>query len=71
MTAPLPVLVALEASVKDAIVEDVSHIIRCAPFIARYPVRLFDAGLIHELAEAVDLLNCKVADLKEAEGAGR
>lgn len=66
-----PHLLALEISARDAVVEDVSHIVRIAPFLARYPVRLFTPGLVAELAEAVDILSCKVADLKEVEGAGR
>jgi hypothetical protein len=33
--------------------------------------RHFTPGLTSELAAAVDLLACKVADLKEAEGADR
>jgi hypothetical protein len=71
MNAASPVLVALEVSVKEAIVEDVSRIIQCAPFIARYPNRLFDPGLISELAEAVDILTAKVGALQEAEGEDR
>lgn len=63
--------VMLEQSAKAQIIEDVSDVVRCAPFIARCPNRLFDPGLASELADAVDLLACKVADLKEAEGANR
>jgi hypothetical protein len=63
--------VLLEQSAQGQIVEDVSHIVRAAPFIARCPNRLFTIGLASELAEAVDLLACKVADLREAEGADR
>jgi hypothetical protein len=60
-----------EQSAQAQIVEDVSQIVRCAPFIARCPNRCFTSGLAAELAEAVDILACKVADLKEAEGANR
>lgn len=60
-----------DASVQGQLIEDVSNIVRCAPFIARLPNRHFTVGLASELANAVDLLNCKVADLREAEGAGR
>jgi hypothetical protein len=60
-----------EQSAQAQIVEDVSHVVRVAPFLARYPTRLFTAGLASELAEAVDILACKVADLQEAEGADR
>ena len=63
--------VLLEQSATAQIVEDVSQIVRCAPFIARCPNRMFTVGLASELAEAVDILACKVADLREAEDAGR
>lgn len=63
--------VLLEQSAAAQIVEDVSHIVRCAPFVACCPARLFTPGLASELAEAVDILACKVADLREAEGASR
>lgn len=66
-----PALQMLEASHRDQIIEDVSNIVRCAPWIARCPVRFFTPGLASELAMAVDLLACKVADLREAEGADR
>jgi hypothetical protein len=66
-----PQLIGFEISCREALIEDVSHIVRCAPFIARYPARLFSPGLASELAEAVDILNCKVAELREAEDAGR
>lgn len=60
-----------EQSAAAQIIEDVSEITRCAPFVARCPNRLFGASLASELAAAVDLLACKVADLREAEGADR
>lgn len=63
--------VLLEQSAHAQVVEDVSEIVRIAPFLARYPTRMFTVGLSSELAEAVDILSCKVADLKEAEGVGR
>jgi hypothetical protein len=63
--------VLLEQSACAQIVEDVSQIVRAAPFVARTPLRFFTPGLASELAEAVDILACKVADLKEAEGANR
>jgi hypothetical protein len=66
-----PTQTMFEASVQGQLVEDVSNIVRCAPFIARMANRHFTVGLAGELANAVDLLACKVADLKEAEGAGR
>lgn len=66
-----PQLIGFEISCREALIEDVSHIVRCAPFIARYPARMFSSGLSSELANAVDILNCKVAELKEAEDAGR
>ena len=63
--------VLLEQSAQAQIIEDVSHIVRVAPFLARYPARFFTPGLASELADAVDLLACKVADLREAKGANR
>lgn len=66
-----PTRTMFDASVRGQLVEDVSHIVRCAPFIARLGNHHFTSGLATELADAVDLLNCKVADLKEAEGASR
>jgi hypothetical protein len=58
-----------EQSAQAQLVEDVSHDRPLAPFIMRCSVRMFSTGLASELADAVDLLACKVADLKEAEGA--
>jgi hypothetical protein len=66
-----PTRTMFDASVQGQLVEDISQIVRCAPFIARMANRHFTPGLASELADAVDLLNCKVADLKEAEGASR
>lgn len=63
--------VLLEQSANAQIIEDVAQIVRCAPFIVRCPTRFFTPGLASELAEAVDVLSCKIADLKEAEGADR
>jgi len=63
--------IMLHQSVQGQLTEDVSNIVRCAPWIARCPVSAFTPGLSSELAEAVDLLACKVADLREAEDAGR
>jgi hypothetical protein len=60
-----------EQSARAQIVEDVAHVVRVAPFVARCPARMFTPGLASELAEAVDILACKVADLREAEGADR
>jgi hypothetical protein len=71
MNATHATRVLLEQSAQAQIIEDVSEIVRCAPFIARCPVRLFTPGLASELANAVDILACKVADLREAEGANR
>jgi hypothetical protein len=68
---PTAMRIMLEQSARSQIIEDVSEVVRVAPFIARYPARMFDAGLASELADAVDILACKVADLREAEGASR
>lgn len=61
-------LIAFEASVREQLVDDVTQIIQRVPFIERYPARLFDPGLISELAEASDRLAAKVAQLQEASG---
>lgn len=76
MNAPSPMgehaaRVLLEQSARAQVIEDVSNVVRVAPFLARCPVRMFTPGLASELAEAVDILACKVADLREAEGADR
>jgi hypothetical protein len=63
--------IMLEQSARSQIIEDISDIVRCAPFVARCPTRMFTPGLVSELAAAVDILACKVADLEEAEGADR
>ena len=59
--------VLLEQSAQAQIIEDVSAVVRVAPFLARYPARMFTPGLASELAEAVDILACKVADLRDAD----
>lgn len=69
--AESPTRLMLDASVTGQLTEDISHIVRAAPFILRCQNRHFTPGLASELANAVDLLNCKVADLREAEGASR
>lgn len=61
----------LEASVKEAVVDDATQIIQRVPFIERYPARLWEPGLVSELAEASDRLAAKVAALQEAQGADR
>lgn len=66
-----PHLLAFEASVREQIVDDVTQIIQRVPYIERYQARLFEPGLLSELAEASDRLAAKVADLQEAQGATR
>jgi hypothetical protein len=61
----------LEASVKETLIDDVTQIVQRVPFIERYPARLFEAGLVSELAEASDRLAAKVAAIQEAQGADR
>lgn len=56
----------LEVSVRDQVVDDCTHVIQRTPFICRYPRRLFDPGLVSELADAVDRLNVKLAELQDA-----
>jgi hypothetical protein len=55
----------LEASVREQVIDDVTQIIQRVPFIERYPARLFDPGLVAELAEASDRLASRVAQLQE------
>lgn len=68
-----PHAVAFESSVREAMLEDVSHIVRAAPWIERCPARMWakEPGLFSELAEAVDKLAAKVGAVKEALGADR
>jgi hypothetical protein len=61
----------LEASVRESMVDDVTQIIQRVPYIERYPRRLWEAGLLSELAEASDRLAARVAHLQETEGADR
>lgn len=59
------------ASVREVLIDDVTHVIQRIPFIERYPASLWDAGLVDELADASDRLAAKVAQLQEALGADR
>lgn len=63
--------VMFEQSAIAAIIEDVSAVVERAPYICRCPARLFGAGLASELADAVDRLAVKVAELREFEDASR
>lgn len=62
---------ALAASVLEALVDDVTQICQRAPFIERYPNKLWTVGLVSELADASDRIAAKVAQLQEAQGADR
>lgn len=62
-----PTLQCLELSVREAVIDDVTQVIQRAPFICRYPKRLFDIGLIDEFADALDRLNVKLAELQGAD----
>lgn len=55
----------------EMIVDDVTQIAQRVPFIEVAPARLFDVGLVAELADATDRLAAKVAQLQEALGATR
>jgi hypothetical protein len=70
-TPRTPFRVCLETSLEEAIVDDVSEVIARTRYIMRYPARLFGKGIASELADAVDRLAVKVAELKELEDAGR
>lgn len=62
---------ALEASVLESLVDDVTQICQRVPFVERYPSRLWSVGLVSELAEASDRLAVAVSKLQEATGADR
>ena len=61
----------LRASVEECLIDDVTQVCQRVPFIERYPDRLWDIGLVSELADAADRLAVKVAKLQEAQGADR
>lgn len=60
-----------EASAYEGLVEDVTSISNAVRYVEVAPVRLFDASLLSELADASDRLAAKVADLQERQGASR
>lgn len=61
----------LAPSVREALIDDATHIIQRVPYIERYPAQIWEPGLISELAEASDRLAAKVTQLQEAQGADR
>lgn len=63
MVSPHEVLLA--ESVKEQLRDDVTQIIQRVPFIECAPLRLFDDGLLSELADASDRLAATIAKLKE------
>lgn len=60
-----------EASASEMLVDDVTAICQRVPFVEVAPAKLFDAGLLSEIADASDRLAAKVADLQERQGASR
>lgn len=62
---------ALAASLREQLVDDVTHIVQRVPYIERARPAMWEAGLVSELADAVDRLAVKVAQLQEAQGADR
>ena len=60
-----------EESAREGLIEDVTAISRAVRYIEVAPVRMFDASLLSELADASDRLAAKVADLQERTGASR
>lgn len=61
----------LETERREAVIDDVTQIVQRVPFLEVAPARLFDPGLISELADASDRLAVKVAKLQEGQGASR
>jgi hypothetical protein len=57
----------LEMSCTESLIDDATQVIQRTPFLCRYPKRLWTAGLISEFAEAIDLLNVKLAELQGAD----
>ena len=57
--------VCLEAAKRSMLEDDVSQITQRVPFIEVAPIRLFDAALLLELADASDRLAATVAKLQE------
>jgi hypothetical protein len=55
-----------EASVVEALIDDATQVIQRTPYLCRYRNDLWTEGLISEFADAVDLLNLKVAELQGA-----
>lgn len=62
---------AFAVAKNEMLVDDVTQICQRIPFIEVAPARMFDAGLLSELADASDRLAAKVAKLQEAQGADR
>jgi len=63
--------IALAIGKREMLIDDVTQIAQRVPFIEVAPARLFDPGLLSELADASDRLAAKVAKLQEAQGADR
>ena len=59
------------SDIEEMIVDDVTQIVQRVPFIEVAPARLFDSGLVAELAEASDRLAAKVAKLQEQANGSR
>jgi hypothetical protein len=62
---------ALRISTEAGLVEDVTEVCQRAKYICRVHPRYFGRGIASELADAVDRLAVKVAELRELEDAGR
>jgi uncharacterized Fe-S cluster-containing radical SAM superfamily enzyme len=61
----------LAESFAEQLVDDVTQICQRVPFVETAPARLWESGLVSELADAIDRLSVKVAKLQEAQGADR
>jgi hypothetical protein len=55
----------LDASFREQLVDDVTQIIQRVRFIECAPARLWETGLVSELADATDRLAATIAKLQE------
>lgn len=71
MTVTSPHETCLAASFRCQLVDDVTQVCQRVQYIECAPARLWEPGLISELADAAERLTAKVAKLQEAQGADR
>ena len=59
------------ADLQEQLVDDVTQIVQRVRYVELAPTRMWEPGLVSELADAADRLSAKVAKLNEAQGADR